>query len=48
MLLDVLTDNPGSIEVENAYLQALQAMAQIPRSGEFSDVREPMAAIGSR
>ncbi len=35
MLLEVLTENPGSIEVEKAYLAALQARAQSPRSREF-------------
>ena len=46
MLLDVLTDNPGSIEVENAYLkpyrQWLKSLVQAS-----SPPREPLAAIES-
>ena len=45
MLLDVLTDNPGSIEVEKAYLKAYRQwlkdlVAEGPSPGEPLSARE--------
>ena len=47
MLLEVLTDNPGSVEVEKAYLETLPEMARVPRPGRSTTDRGLGREIGT-
>ena len=49
MLLEVLTDNPGSVEVERAYLDSYrQSLKSLVRGGAQRIPGDPLIATGSR